>query len=197
MSKSIRAILIGFVIALIVGFGLGYAMSGAGQDNSLLAAWCGLFVGGFVAYILGNLSGNRSVANASEEDRQAALARKPPLGKALLYVWRDGFVAKLAGLNVAVDGRDVAQLKAPRFTVVAIPAGAHKLTAQFGGLAGKQNNGGEFAFDAPAGGAVAIRINVQMGMLQGTVLFSAESDIEAARRSINAMPMTPPDVAEL
>lgn len=197
MPKWLQAALIGFGVALVVGFGLSAILSGNGEDNTTVVLFNAVVWGAIAAYIFGNLAGNRSIATASDADKEAALARKAPLGKALLYVYREGFVAKLAGLNIAVDGNNMAQLKAPRFTVLTIPAGQHKLTAQFGGLAGAQNKTGELSFDAPAGGTVAVRINMQMGMLKGSVQFTPESDIAAALQKMGAMPMTPPDIAEI
>src|SRR5216684_4361208 len=69
----------------------------------------------FVAYILANLAGNKRVPNASDAVKSEALKLAPPAGMALLVVYREGFVAKLAGLNLAIDGREFAQLTSPKF----------------------------------------------------------------------------------
>ena len=111
----------------------------------------GIFTGAFFAYIFANLAGNRKVPTADAAQKEAALALKPPPGKALLVVYREGFVAKLAGLNIAVDGQEFAQLTAPKFTVLTLPAGAHTLTCGFGGLAGPQSKPGSYEFDVARG----------------------------------------------
>ena len=46
------------------------------------------------------------MAKASDAEKQAALQMQPPPGKAVIYVYREGFVAKLAGLNLQVDGTE-------------------------------------------------------------------------------------------
>ena len=83
----------------------------------------------FVAYIFGNLAGNRKVASIDGGEREAALKLQPPAGKVL----REGFVAKLAGLNIALDGKEFAPLTAPKFTVLALAPGPHTLACAFGG----------------------------------------------------------------
>src|SRR5689334_14861869 len=137
-AKAIRAVVIGFIVAFLVALGLGYLDSVAGQPDLMQETLIGAVFGGITAYILGNLAGNRSIASASGAERAAALARTPPPGKMLLYVKREGFIAKMAGLNLSIDGRPVAQLKAPRFTLIALPARQFNLGAAFGGLAGAQ-----------------------------------------------------------
>jgi len=143
MSKPVRAVVIGVVVAFVVSFLLSLLPTEDGRSFSLSTLMVGLFAGIFTAYILGNLSGNRSVADAGDEQRKQALAAVPPAGKMLLYVQRQGFVAKLAGLNIFIDGRNVAQLKSPRFTLVTLPARPCALSASFGGLAGAQSRGTE------------------------------------------------------
>ena len=49
-----------------------------------------------VTYIFANLAGNRKVATVEGGEKDAALQLQPPPGKALLVVFREGFVAKLA-----------------------------------------------------------------------------------------------------
>jgi hypothetical protein len=197
MSKGVRAIVIGVIVAIVVGFLIGLLNSVA-TDTPPLNAWLfGAVAGAITAYILGNLSGNRSIANASDEQRREALARMPPPGKALLYLYRQGFVAKLAGLNLAIDGRVVAQLKAPRFTLVTVPARPLALTASFGGLAGSQSRKSEIVVNASAGGIVVVKMTVAMGMVQGSVNMQPQPDPQAARQALASMAMTPADVPEI
>jgi hypothetical protein len=127
MSKYARAIVAGLLAAALMTFVMTFVFEGATPYIY------GIFTGVFVAYIFGNLAGNRKMATADSGEKDAALKLQPPLGKALLVVYREGFVAKLAGLNVAVDGKAFAQLTAPKFTVLALPPGAHTLSCAFGG----------------------------------------------------------------
>ena len=130
-------------------------------------------------------------------DKAAALSREPPPGKALLFVYREGFVAKLAGLNIAVDEKPVAQLKSPRFTCIVVPAGPHGVSAKFGGLAGAQSLMGECRLDAPADGVAAVRIGVRMTMGRNGIDLEPQADMAGVRARLAGMPMTPPDPAEL
>ena len=191
MSKYLPGILIGLVVAIGAFFLFNFVFEG-GFMPFLMA----IFFGVFVAYIFANLAGNKKVANASDADKQAALQRQPPPGKALLYVYREGFVAKLAGLNLQLDGKDFAQLTAPKFTCVVVPPGPHRLTCGFGGLAGPQSKKGAYEFTAPADSVAAVGIGVQMGLVQGSMAFTPLTDAQAIRAKLGRMPMTAASPAE-
>src|ERR1700761_1231969 len=197
MSKMIRAVVIGFVVAFVVGLAIGMLNAATPGTEPMSPTFWGGFAGVLTAFILGNLAGNRRIANASNADRDAALTRSPPPGKALLYVYRSGFVAKLAGLNVAIDGRPVAQLKSPRFTLITIPARPVMLTTAFGGLAGPQNKKGELTVDASGGGIYVVQITLGFGWVQGQVKLTQEANGETARKALASFAMTPADAPEI
>ena len=192
MNKYIPAIVIGVVVAIAFGF----IMVLAFPDSPEHAIY-GVFVGGFAAYITANLAGNRKVASASDADKQAALQMKPPPGKSQLYVYREGFVAKLAGLNLQVDGTEFAQLTAPKFTCVVVAPGPHTLTCGFGGLAGPQSKKGVYEFVAPADGIAVVGIGVNMGLVQGAMSFTPITSPDAAKMKLNGMPMAVASPAEI
>ena len=192
MNKYIPAIIVGVVVAIAFGF----IMVLAFPDSPEHAIY-GVFVGGFAAYITANLAGNRKVPNASDTDKQAALQMKPPPGKSQLYVYREGFVAKLAGLNLQVDGTEFAQLTAPKFTCVVISPGPHTLTCGFGGLAGPQSKKGVYEFVAPADGVAVVGIGVNMGLVQGAMSFTPISSPDAAKMKLSGMPMAVANPAEI
>jgi hypothetical protein len=197
MSKTVQAILLGGGVALVVAFGLSFLFAVVGAPSGGLPVLLGVLMGVFTAYIFGNLAGNRKIANASASDQAAALNRAPPPGKALVYLYREGFVAKLAGLNLAIDGKPVGQIKSPAFTCIVVSPGAHNVSAAFGGLAGAQSRGEDCRIDVDAGQGVAVRMAIKMGMVQGSVDMTVESDMAAVRGKLAKMPMTPPDVAEV
>src|SRR5271169_442776 len=176
MSKYIGPILIGLAAGVVTAIILG-ALIGGGW----ITTYCAAFIGVITAYLLANLAGNRKVAKASDADRARALTFEAPADKALLYIYREGFVGMAAGLNIAVDARDIAQLKSPRFTCVALSPGPHKVTAAFGGLAGPQNKPASFDVDAVAGGVTALRVGISMGLLQNGIAFTPQTDLEAAK----------------
>jgi hypothetical protein len=197
MSKMVQAVIIGFVVAFVVGGGLSFLLAFDDQPHPVSPLFAGAVAGMLAAFIFANLAGNRSIANASAEDQHAALARTPAAGKALLYVARRGYVAKLVGMNFALDGMPVAQLKSPRFTCIALPAGPHILTAIFGGFAQGQAKPGECVFTAPADGVVVITAGLRWGLVKGGIGLTLEPDAAGARTRLAGVPMTPPDVAEV
>jgi len=184
MQPYIRPILIGLVVGVIAWFLFAW-LTGPGFSTDFIAVFAALFT----AYILSNLAGNRKVAAAGAEEKAAALQLAPPPGQALLVAYREGFVAKIAGLNLALDGREFAQLTAPKFTSLAITPGAHTLTGAFGGLAGAQSKAAGFDFNAAPGSVTIVRINAQMGMVQGAVRFTPEADVAAMKAKLARMPM--------
>ena len=191
MSRYMPAIIAGFLAAAVMSFLMSFVFEG------VTPYIYGTFTGMFVAYIFANLAGNRKLPIAAAAEKDAALALKAPPGKALLVVFREGFVAKLAGLNVAVDGREFAQLTAPKFTVLALPPGAHTLTCGFGGLAGPQSKPGTYDFQVAEGDVATIGIGVAMGLVQGSMKFTPVANVEAARQKIARMPMVKADPAEI
>jgi hypothetical protein len=191
VSKYTTAIVAGFIAAALMTFLMIFVFEGATPYIY------GIFTGAFVAYIFANLAGNRKVPTADAAQKEAALALKPPPGKALLVVYRDGFVAKLAGLNIAVDGKEFAQLTAPRFTILTLPGGVHTLTCGFGGLAGPQSKPGTYEFTVGEGGVATIGIGVRMGAVQGSMKFTPIAGADAGRAKVAGMPMVVASPAEV
>ena len=140
MSKYIPSIVVGFVVALAVSFGLSFLFSGLGADAGYMPTLAGAFLGIFTAYIMANLVGTKLGKTATPEQKQAALDLRPQVpDQALLIVYREGFVGKAVGLALALDDQYVAQLKSPRFTALSVAPGGHQLSMAFSGLAGNQN----------------------------------------------------------
>jgi hypothetical protein len=193
VSKYIPGILIGMVVAFASALLLKAFIFPEGGT----AYFYGVFIGAFIAYILSNLAGNKKVPAASDAEKAQALQLKAPAGKSLLVVYREGFVAKLAGLNIAVDGKAFAQLTAPKFTTLVVPAGPHTLTCGFGGLAGPQSKKGTYEFQAPADGFVAVGIGVSMGLLQGNMKFTPLAGADAVKAKVGSMPMAKAEPAEI
>jgi hypothetical protein len=191
MGKYTRAIIAGFVAAAVMTFLMSFVFEG------LTPYLYGICTGAFFAYIFANLAGNKKLPIADAAEKQAALALKPPAGKALLVAYREGFVAKLAGLNIAVDGKEFAQLTAPKFTVLALPPGTHTLTCGFGGLAGPQSKPGTYNFDVAADSVATVGIGVSLGMVQGSMKFTPIANLDAARAKLATMPMVKADPAEI
>ncbi len=197
MSNYIRPIVVGTVLAFAVSFGLAFTFAALGAPHTGLSIYCGLFIGGFTGYIMANLAGNRKVATADAGQQSQALAMTPPAGKALVYVYREGFVGKAAGMNITVDDQPVAQLTSPRFTCVAVNPGSHSVSAAFGGLAGSQNKIALESFSVEPGEVRAFRITLSMGMMQNSIQVAPMPDLAAVKTALGRMKMTVADKAEV
>jgi len=197
MSKTLQAVILGCVVALVVSIAGGLLLGMVGDTNPFGGVTAGVGIGLLSAFVFANLSGNRRIANASDADKAAALSRQPPPGKALIFLYREGYVARLAGMNLSIDDKPVAQLKAPRFTCIVVPAGHHVIAAKFGGMVSAQSLIGECALDVAADSAAAVRIGVRMTFGRNGVDLQPQADVAAARAHLAGLPMTPPDLAEI
>lgn len=187
--------LILYGVAVIVGFILyGVLRSVLGGDIMLILSLIGLGVAGVIIYR--NLQTNRKVPEATPEQRAEALAFAPAAGKAALYLFRNQFVGQAVGLNVLIDGREVAQLKSPRFTRVLLAPGAHRI-AGYTGTNKKPGDGEGMAFNAAAGDVLVMKCEVEPQMVGVTVKFTPQP-LDAARADVGKIKkMVVPDVAEI
>ena len=144
---------------------------------------------------LQNLKSNRKVADATPEARAQALAFAPEAGKASLYLLRTQFVGKAVGANLAVDGRDVAQLKSPRFTRIVLAPGARKLSAYYGTPTQRK---GEQHLDlnVSAGDIIVVQAAMEPQMV-GSIVKLTRLDLDSARADLQKTRMVMADVGEV
>jgi hypothetical protein len=186
-------LIVGAVVAALVAFLLGFLYG----PHSGTPLFYGVGAGLLAAYLGANLAGNRANRPASAQQKTQALEAPPPEGKARLYLYREGFVAKLAGLNIAVDGQVVAQLKSPQFTCITVRPGRHALTAAFGGLAGPQNTAAKLTIDLAEGGEAAVLMTVKMGLARNAIDMIAQPNVPGVKLSLASMAMAQPEAAEV
>ncbi|WP_421728950.1 hypothetical protein [Brevundimonas sp.] len=194
MTKYIKPIIVGFVVAFVISGGISFMVASAGGSAGWLPAFIGGFIGVFTAYIMANLAGNRAGRAAQPAQQEAALNLRPEPGRAMLIVFREGFVGMAAGMNVSVDGRVVAQLKSPRFTAIPLDVGRHEMQLAFGALAGAQNRAGVEEFGVGAGEVVAYRATVSMGALKNSVALERITPDATLTAKLKAMKMVAPEV---
>lgn len=150
-----------------------------------------------VGYIVWrNLQTNRTVIDASPEQRAAALAFAGDAGKAALYVYRSQFVGKAVGINVDIDGRQAAQVKSPRFTRVALTPGAHRLELYLGTPAQKKPGGYADELKVAAGDVVILKVEIEPQMV-GVKIKASRVDAAKARGEIGTAKMVLPDLIDL
>jgi hypothetical protein len=191
MSIHIRNALVGVLVTTIFSFALALAMASVGAKAGAEVPLIGAMLGSLVFYLLWNLSGNRKILKASQEQRDQAVALISPQGQAMLYVIRKGFVAKAAGMSISIDDTLRAHLKSPQFTCFAVTPGTHELSAAFGGGAGAQSRKQTQQISLEEGKVMGVLMTVKMGAVQGSIAFEMLSGVEL-QQAIRSMTMVVP-----
>ncbi len=174
--------LIVYGLAGLAGFILyGVLRSILGFELMLAVSLIAVLVVGFVVYR--NLQTNRKVAEATPEQRAEALRFAPVEGKATLTIFRNQFVGRAVGLNVLIDGREIAQLKSPRFTRIVLTPGAHRI-AGYTGTNKKPGDSEGLAFTASAGEVLVMKAEVEPQIVGVTVKFTPLA-LDPARADLN------------
>jgi hypothetical protein len=150
--------------------------------------------GVLVFFILQMRAGNRKEVRVDAASRQSLLSAIAPTGQALLYVYREGFMGKMVGWNVSLDGVALAQLRSPRFTQTTLSPGSHTLAVTLGGLAGTQNKPAEATFEAKPDEVIVMAMKSKMGAISNTLFFVREADAAAALQKFSKMPMVAAEV---
>lgn len=136
---------------------------------------------------LNRRAGNRKMPVASD-DRKAELLAFPRLPDAgWIVVMRDKSVATAAmGFDVSVDDSVIAQLMPKRFTMMALPAGAHRLSVD---VPGAPNDFTAEPLDlAITPGAILIfGIRSSMGVMRSKLRFDPVADTPALRTALARM----------
>nr|WP_314435839.1 hypothetical protein [uncultured Brevundimonas sp.] len=192
MSKYVPAIVVGLLVALVVSAGFSMLLRSAGASTGMTPMFIGGFLGIFTAYIMANLAGTKRGKAATAEQKQAVLDFRPEPGKAMLIVFREGFVGMAAGMDLRVDDQFVAQLKSPRFTAISVEPGGHRISMAFGGLAGKQNKPTLEGFIAAPGEIVAFRAVMAMGALKNRIRLERVDSRETLTLRLTPMTMIAP-----
>ncbi len=181
--------------AVIVGLVVYFVLrSLLGPEIMFIVALIGVVIGGVI--IFRNLQTNRKVAEATPEQRTQALTFAPVPDKAALYLFRNQFVGKAVGINVLIDGREVVQLKSPRFTRILLTPGPHRI-AGYTGTNKKPGHGEGTALNAAAGEVLVLKCEVEPQLVGVTIKFTPMS-ADAARADIQKITkMVVPDVAKV
>lgn len=194
MNTTVKWALIGFAVAVFVGFLMGFVEAATGAQFGFLKIMMASFAGVFTAFIGLNLSGNRRGVEVAPADARSALEGELPAGQGRLVVYREGFVGSMAGMNLSVDGQEVAQLKSPRYTVVRLSPGEHRLSAGFGGLAKAQNHQAQTEFVIREGQTIAYRAVVSMGAIKNNIRLERQDDLAAVGAELAKSRMIKPDI---
>lgn len=194
MSQQTRNLVIG--VSVSIAFLALLSWQGHRPHHHPVTGWmpfvpCLAF--GYITYkFLGFFSGNREVTNATDVERQAALADPPPAGHGLVYVYRDAFTGRAVGFDILIDSLLLAQLKSPRFARLTVPAGNHLLTARRPKFGTPERIAGHFPFSLGAGESAIFR--VEDASLGGNSLFLSRAvDAAPLLARFRTMKMVLPD----
>lgn len=191
MGKYVPAIVTGLIVLVVVAVLLGVL-----GFRGFAAWYIPIFAGGITAYLMANLQGTKAGLAATETQKAAALSLRPSSGKGLILVHRQGFVGKMAGMEVTLDGRVLAQLKSPQFTAVEVEPGPHSLGFGFVGLAAAQNKPEVVEMTVAEGQVVAWRATVAMGMTsKNTIKVERDDQVQTLTDDLRRMKMIAPAVA--
>ncbi len=180
--RDLRRWIYAALATLLVG-----GIVGAAGFGNFAAGVVGVGVFTTVYSALQRMDGNRKIAVRSDAERAAALALVPPPGQGVLYVYRTSFMAKLLGIDVAVDGVTCGQLLGPRSMQLVLAAGRHEVTASSNAATTKAAE--PLAVDIPSGGTAVVELQIASGMVKNIVKLRPEPDVAAARQRLAGMPM--------
>ena len=180
LSRQITFALIVVGVAMLTSFLLAFtvaALSGR-SGHPLPSPLIGLSLGVVAGVIYIALSNNRKVPVAGAAARQSALAPVTD-GSARLLVYRQGFVGKLAGVDVYVDGEVRTQLKSPRFAALLLAPGSHTVQSE---VQSKRSD----AMDVTVAPNETVAVQIVMSLGKTKLV---RQDAEAVRGAVAKIPM--------
>lgn len=168
-------------IAVVIGGGLFAALilaeaSTPGLDLGPVKFVMPMVLGAGLFTGLNRRAGNRKASVVSETRKSELLAFPPRPGCGWIAVMRDKSVATATmGFDISVDDAVIVQLMPKRFAMVALPAGAHRLSAH---VPGSPNDFTVEPLDITvAPGAILIfGIQSSMGLMRATLRFNPLAD---------------------
>ncbi|HWK83829.1 MAG TPA: hypothetical protein VNS61_08825 [Caldimonas sp.] len=198
MNKLLRNLLIAAGVAVAVGFVFGFLgavlhSEEVGSSGQFLAGTLGILT----FFILHLRAGNRRAVPADTEARARALSFACPPNQALVYFIRTGFAGKAVGVDLAIDGKTVAQIKSPRFTCVTVPPGPHELRAHVGdGTSALSPAEARLTNTLTAGSITLLHIGIERGMVKSKLVFEPWA-LDAAKSRLGKIGMELPAIQGL
>lgn len=171
----------------------GVLRSVLGGEIVMLLSLVALVVVGVVIYR--NLQTNRKIADATPEARTAALNFTPEPGKAALYILRNQFVGRAVGINIEIDGKQVTQLKSPRFVRISLTPGPHRIVAYMGTPDKKKPGEALLEGNAQPGELLILKTEVEPQMVGVTVKLTPV-ELEKVRTDFQKTRMVANEIAE-
>ena len=193
--KGLRVTVIFGVTSFLMGFGLAllsaYLETHGEHAIPQTTRWTMILgMSGLVASIAAARGANRRLSRAAATEEAEAKRCAPVAGRATVYVFRDAFYGKVAGLDLLLDGTPIGQTRGKTFYRLHLPPGEHLLTSRNPQDGSKH----EHRVSADAGSLLFLEQRVSMGMMSlrhGIVpaeQASATSRIQRCRLLLSAPP---------
>lgn len=179
LSKRVIVMLVVVGVAAATSLVLALATASAGSDRPMPSPLIGLTVGVIAGGIYLALANNKRMEFGDDGARRAALAPVSD-GSARVIVFRRGFMGKLVGIDVYIDGAMCTQLKSPRFAALTVTPGPHDLETK---VQGKRS--APLAIEAVSGQTTMIEIEV--GVARNTPV--QRTDTPTLRATLAKTPM--------
>ena len=136
---------------------------------------------------------NRRVPVASDTRKTELLGFPQRDGHGWVVVMRDkATVASSLGFDVSIDDRLVTQLMPKRFTMVALPAGMHRLFADVAGAPGDPATA-PMEVTVAAGAVLIFAIRASMGLTRTSLRLEPVADTPAARTTLARLALAEPE----
>jgi hypothetical protein len=136
---------------------------------------------------------NRRLPVASDARKTELLGFPQRDGCGWVVVMRDkATVASALGFDVSIDDRLVTQLMPKRFTMVALPAGKHRLFAEVAGPTGDPAVAPKEVMVA-AGTVVIFAIRASMGLTRTSLRLEPVADTSSARTTLARLALAEPE----
>lgn len=138
-----------------------------------------------IVYVAFVLLRNKGAAEASPEATTQARQFVASEGMAAIYIMRNAFVGGQQGMNVTVDGERTSQFRTGRFVRADVAPGAHVVEAQMA----SQTKGTATRWEGAlaAGECVLLDAKLDVGALQGKLLFLETRDADEARGKLGSL----------
>lgn len=168
--KGLRVTIVFAVTAFIMGFGLAllsayleaHGERAIPETNRLMMV---VSMSGVAASIAAARGLNRRVSRATAGEEAEAKRCAPVAGQATVYVFRDAFIGKVAGLDVLLDGAPVGQTRGKTFYRLQLPPGEHLVISRNP----RDNSRHEQRVRAEAGSLLFLEQQVRFGMKHALV----------------------------
>ena len=172
----------------------GVLRSVLGGEIVTLLSLIALVVVGVIMYR--NLKTNRKIADAPPEARIDALTFTPEPGKAALYILRNQFVGRAVGINIEVDGKQITQLKSPRFMRLTLNPGPHRIVAYMGAPEKRKPGEALLEGNAQPGEVLILKTEIEPQMV-GVTIKLTPLELEKSRADFQKTRMVANDVADV